>query len=177
MIILPFISFLCVIAALVTLFFLAKIDLKEFILPNALVLTLLCTGLCFHIVTKFNFGDVYSMGLGSAIGGGILLLIRFCANAIYKDDTLGLGDVKLMAASGIWLCSDYILLALILGSLIGLVHGLYIAVERELIQKKKTDLKTLPIPAGVGFTMGVFIAGIVKFFLYPEYLNGQWALL
>lgn len=167
---LEILSLLSLIGALATLFFLSKIDLKHFILPNTLVLTFLCLGLVFHICTAFYFTDLRSMALGAVMGGGILWGIRFVANAIYKDDTLGLGDVKLLAAAGIWLGTDYILIAMIAGALAGLLHGLGFAMYRKMKTNAPLNLKTLSVPAGPGFAVGIIIAAAIMIGPHKEVL-------
>lgn len=167
---LEIVSLLSLIGALITLFFLSKIDLKHFILPNTLVLTLLCLGLIFHITTAFYIIDLRGMALGAAMGGGILWAIRFVSNAIYKDDTLGLGDVKLLAAAGIWLGTDHILIAMIVGALAGLLHGLGFAMYKKVKTQTPLNLKTLSVPAGPGFAIGIIIAAYMMISPYKEIL-------
>ncbi|MCD8493868.1 MAG: A24 family peptidase [Alphaproteobacteria bacterium] len=145
---LEIIGLLCAGAALALLLALSLIDLKHGLLPNELVLALACTGLVFHICFLFHYLELKDMALGAFIGGGILFLIRELANRVYNEDALGLGDVKLMAAGGVWLGVEGILMALTVGALAGFLHGLFVAVRSMMRAKVRSDLSRFSIPAG-----------------------------
>ena len=153
-----FIALFCLLAAVVLLIALSVIDLRTYLLPDKLVAPFAIAGAIFHIATSFLYGPPLDLAFGALIGGGFLYAVRFAANKYYKQDALGLGDVKLLAAAGIWLGPHDVLLAIIIGSLAGIVHGLGLAVKR-----KTKDLAKLNLPAGPGFAAGIFIAGFMKF--------------
>lgn len=154
-------------SALILLIALSWIDLKEGILPNVLVFLFLLTGVTFHLTTPSLYLDWADIGLGLLTGGGVLLFIRTGANWLYKDDTLGLGDVKLMGAAGVWLGVHFVLLALIMGAIAGLLHGLTCAIISRVKTKNWPDMKTLSIPAGPGFALGIVMAGVMLFTDFP----------
>ncbi|MBX2833915.1 MAG: prepilin peptidase [Micavibrio sp.] len=156
---------LCAAAAL--LWRLWIVDMRERLLPNIYVFPLACLGVLFHFLTDNVFSTWQDTALGALLGGGLLLTIRTIANWHYKQDTLGLGDVKLLTASGIWLGLDYNLAGLILGALAGLLHGLVDAVLIYRKSGKWPDMGRLEIPAGPGFIVGILIAAIVKFASLP----------
>lgn len=162
------ISLSCITIALILLFFLAAIDLKTRLLPNRLVLPFAMTGIAFHVVTNFIHCTPLQIILGGLIGGGFLLAIRAISNHIYKQDTLGLGDVKLMLAAGIWLGSSATLPAISLGAFLGLLHGLIVIAHTKIKHGTPPDLSRLSIPAGPGFIGGIIIVAAIKFF--PEIL-------
>ncbi len=147
----------CLISALFFLTLLSIIDFKTRLLPNKYVAGFFVSGLVFHAINKFQFTAPLDIFLGVIAGGGLLLVIRHIANKICKCDTLGLGDVKLMGAAGVWLGVEYIFLALSIGAFAGLIHGLIYG------HYKKAKLSTLSIPAGPGFIFGIIIVGIIKF--------------
>ena len=147
------------IAALVLLAILTYIDLRDRLLPNIYVLPFALLGIAFHALTEFRLCTPESMMWGALGGAGMLLMIRYVANAYYKKDTLGLGDVKLMGAAGLWLGLDHIFLALALGAGLGVIHGLAYA----FVKKEKT-LSTLSIPAGPGFIGGIIMVFLLKIF-------------
>jgi leader peptidase (prepilin peptidase)/N-methyltransferase len=165
--ILEFISLFCLLSTFALLLALSWIDLKEHILPNELVLALAACGFVFHLTTTFQFVSLIDMGMGAAIGGGMLYTIRLVANYFYKDDTLGLGDVKLMLAGGIWLGSEMILMGITIGAFAGFFHGLGVAVYTVRHAKVPMDLSRMGIPAGPGFAVGLIGAAILKFWSYP----------
>jgi len=169
-------AILCVLAALGFLIFLSLIDLKERILPNELVLGFAVCGLVFHVATLFGYSSFLLMGIGALLGGGMLFAIRAVANFFYKEDTLGLGDVKLMAAAGLWLGPEDVLLALTLGAFAGLVHGSVVAWMTMRNTKLKIQIHKIAVPAGPGFAVGIFIAGVVKYWTLPAFIWQLWGI-
>ncbi len=164
------ITIACISVSLTVLGFLAIIDLRTRLLPNKYVLVFFVAGLFFHLATNFKFISVESILFGALAGGGLLLVIRTIANRIYKQDTLGLGDVKLMTAAGVWLGADYIFLALSIGAFAGLVHGImhgFYLTERT---GDKTDFSKLTVPAGPGFIFGVITSAFFAFHDLPNFL-------
>lgn len=170
---LEIITLLCVLAALGFLALLCYIDLKARILPNELVLGFAVSGFIFNVATLFQFNNFMMIILGALTGGGILFAIRMVGNYFYKEDTLGLGDVKLMAAAGIWLGPEFILIALTAGALAGFLHGAFVAVMLMRNMKMKLDIHRLSVPAGPGFAVGILVAAAVKYSALPAYImNG-----
>ncbi len=149
---------------------LAVIDLKTLLLPNTHVLAFAMLAPVFHFFTAFEYIDWQSALIGALIGGGLLLVIRTVGNYFYNQDTLGLGDVKLMAAAGLWLGQDYILHALIIGAVAGLVHGIILILAQWATTKKLNGLSTFSLPAGPGFIVGIAAAMVAKFFMAEHLL-------
>jgi leader peptidase (prepilin peptidase)/N-methyltransferase len=149
----------CFVAALGLLLTLSIIDLKTFLLPNPLNLAFAITGVVFHAVNGFELLTPLQMIGGAAAGGGILLVIRYFGNKHYGQDTLGLGDVKLLAAAGLWLGFEGVVTALTLGAAAGLLHGVIYGVYIAIKNKQKPNFSRLVIPAGPGFAVGIVLAG------------------
>lgn len=164
------VTIIAILGTLGVLACLAYIDLKYGLLPNEFVLALAVLGTVFHLSTVFKFAAYEDMFLGAFIGGAILYLIRAVANAIYRQDTLGLGDVKLMAAAGLWLGPYHIMLALAVGAAAGLVHGLLVMFDYKRNTGKIPDLNRLSIPAGPGFIVGFVAMAVYKFQAMPSAL-------
>lgn len=169
---LEIVALLCLVGALALLLLLSAIDLRDRLLPNELVLGFLALGVVFHLCTLFAFLDMTEMALGALTGAGILYIIRAVATKFYGEDALGLGDVKLMGAAGVWLGPYYILIALTLGALMGIVHGLGMAFRFWRATKEKPNFSTLSLPAGPGFAAGIVMTAIVKFASLPGVLAG-----
>ena len=165
---LEIIPLLCLIAAPCLLVALSAIDLKHWILPDELNLALALTGAGFHILTAYRFFGLQDMLLGAALGAGLLYVIRFFANRHYGRDTLGLGDVKLLGAAGLWLGLDGTLQAITLGAFAGLIHGIVYAFYISRKNKTAFSISQLMIPAGPGFAAGIFLAG---YFLFADYFK------
>ncbi len=149
-----------IIIAIVLLAVLAVIDLKHYLLPNIYVAPLAISGALFHITNDFEVLSLNTIIFGALVGFLSLYLIRAVANYYYKQDSLGLGDVKLMGAAGIWLGLDSTLLALTIGAFAGLLHGLCYGFYQKNKHKKKIDFNTLSIPAGPGFIVGILFVAI-----------------
>jgi leader peptidase (prepilin peptidase)/N-methyltransferase len=164
------IALLTVIGGFATLLILCAIDLREKLLPNEYVLAFAIQGALFHLATGFHFLSLQDMALGAFIGAAFLYLTRAVANHFYKDDTLGLGDVKLLGAAGIWLGPYYILLALTAGGIAGLLHGLGLALTEKARTGVMPSLNKLSLPAGPGFAAGIVIAAMMQFHTFQKVL-------
>lgn len=154
-----FIAFL----ALIVLTALTWIDLKSWILPDKLNLALAFLGLGFHASSQFSLLSPQEMLLGALLGGGLLYTIRFFGNLYYKQDTLGLGDVKLLAAAGVWLGVEGVVIAMTLGAFSGLLHGIGVGLARAIRTRSRPNFNRLMIPAGPGFCLGIFLTALWKF--------------
>ncbi len=165
---LEIISLLSLTGGLVLLCFLSVIDLKTGLLPNKLVASFFVLGLSFHFSTAFTYLDINQMLIGGFTGGAILYFIRLVANMFYKGDALGLGDVKLLGAAGVWLGPYYVLVALSLGALAGIAHGLGFVLYRKIKTGISIPLGTLSLPAGPGFAVGIILTAIYAFRDFPQ---------
>jgi leader peptidase (prepilin peptidase)/N-methyltransferase len=149
----------CAILALLSLIWMGWIDLKLWILPNELVLLLGITAIPFHYSYDWLYGGWLYFVMGGIVGSGILMVIRSIANRIYGFETLGLGDIKLMGAVGLWLGPQGVLMALSFGALCGVFHAIIIA------KIEKKSLKNMMLPAGPGFIAGTIL---ISFWTYKD---------
>lgn len=147
----------CAGLAILALFWMGWIDLKLWILPDELVLLLALVALPFHFAIDWLYGGWLLFICGAIVGAGALWSIRAIANHIYGFETLGLGDVKLMGAVGLWLGPEAVLMALSLGAFCGVLHAVIIAVRTN------TGLQGMMLPAGPGFIAGSLIIGIYTY--------------
>lgn len=160
---LDWIALVCLCGALILLVALAVIDLKTRLLPNEMVLGLATLACVFHLTTLSRFVPVPEILLGGIVGFSTLYLVRAVANHIYKADALGLGDVKLLGAGGLWLGPDGIMLAMSVGAMVGLLHGVVYALHIARKTGTKPDFAYLQIPAGPGFAVGLIATSIYLF--------------
>lgn len=149
--------------ALAILAALAYRDIKEYILPDHLNAALALSFMSFHISTSWHVITPAEALLGSIMGGGLLLLIRAIANKFYDEDSLGLGDVKLMAAAGLGLGHPDVLMALTVGAFVGVLHGLCMGYAGRKVTKGKLSLGRINVPAGVGLASGIAVMMICGF--------------
>lgn len=156
-------ALLCMITAVALLVILSVIDLRIRLLPNKYVLPFAICGVAFHLLTFGDYLRPLDIIAGAALGFGLLYLIRAAANYHYGMDALGLGDVKLMGAAGLWLGVEGVLFALTAGAFAGLLHGIAYGIYIARRDGTALNLHRLAIPAGPGFAAGIVIAGAFIF--------------
>lgn len=152
-------AFGCLIIAIILLIILAIIDFKTFLLPNIYVFPFAILGVTFHFLTDFYYLSLSEILIGGSAGYALLYAIRWAGNKYYGQDSLGLGDVKLLGACGLWLGLDGVLFAMTAGAFVGLFHGLIYATYLKFKTKQPLSLARLKIPAGPGFVVGILGTG------------------
>jgi leader peptidase (prepilin peptidase) / N-methyltransferase len=160
---LSWIALACLIGAILLLIALSVIDIKTRLLPNEMVAGFATLGFVFHLTTLAAFSTVPEIFLGGFIGFAAMYLIRYIANRFYEQDALGLGDVKLIGAGGIWLGPDSIMLAMALGAVAAMIHGFIYGLWDAKKNNTKLDLARLQIPAGPGFAVGIILVALLEF--------------
>lgn len=129
-----------------TLFLLAEIDKRMFVLPDILTIPLLLLGLAAAYGGEISIAIDDSL-LG-ALAGYFLPVVASLLVVWYKKDAFGGGDIKLLAALGAWLGLIGLLLVITTASILGLVIAL--------LQRKKS-LAFGPMLAIVGILVAFFI--------------------
>lgn len=161
-------ALICLFLAAFLLYWLCVIDLKMRLLPDELNAALAITGLIFLAVTMpYSLPSWWQALAGAALGGGLLWVLRAVSSRLYGFETMGLGDVKLMAAAGLWLGAESTASALALGAFCGVLHGVAMAVI------KKQPLRGMTLPAGPGFCMGVALTAAWQYWQLPFFAVGQ----
>ena len=133
------------------------IDYKLQIIPNRLNLTMFEIGL----VIAFLFGTsnvaiTIDMLLGMLVGGGIFLAITLIGSFFYGKEAMGLGDVKLMGALGLYFGVTNIIIISMMSFLIGAVLGIILIVTKI---RKSNEY----IPFGPFIVIATFISIFVPF--------------
>ena len=107
------------------------IDYKLQIIPNRLNLTIFEIGLVFTFIHGLsNVAISINMLLGMLAGGGIFLAITLIGGLIYGKEAMGLGDVKLMGALGLYFGLTNIIIITLLSFLIGAVLSIILLVTK-----------------------------------------------
>lgn len=135
------------------------IDYKLQIIPNRLTLVMWETGLVFSFLRGLN--NIYAaieMWAGMIIGSGIFLLLTFIGNLIFKKETMGFGDVKLMGALGLFFGWRSIIAITILSFFIAAIYSLVLIIKNKI---KKQDLEEF-IPFGPFIVLASFVVMFVK---------------
>ena len=96
------------------LIWLSVIDIGSYRLPDALTLPLLAAGLAFSYL--FQWDDLRWRVAASALGFGLLYAVAWFYFKLRGRHGLGLGDAKLLAASGAWLGVEGVPATLLLAS-------------------------------------------------------------
>ena len=108
------------------------IDYKKQIIPNRLNLSMFEVGLVFAFIYGIdNLNVAKDMLLGMFVGGGIFLLITLIGGAIAGKEAMGLGDVKLMGALGLYFGAVEISIISVLSFLIGAIISVIIIIARK----------------------------------------------
>ena len=98
------------------------IDYKLQIIPNRLNLSIFEVGLVFTFIYGLsNVAISINMILGMLAGAGIFLAITLVGGFIYGKEAMGLGDVKLMGALGLYFGLAHIITITLVSFLIGAV--------------------------------------------------------
>jgi len=144
--------------ALVSIFIsVVMIDLEHEIIPDPLNLSLGLLGLVYIFVTGQN--QWLDATYGFLVGGGFLFLIALAG-------PMGGGDIKFMAATGLWLGLFPTVLALLLSFILGGVISVLLILFK--IKGRKDH-----IPFGPFLVFG----SIIGYFFYSEFLIGYFKLI
>ena len=133
------------------------VDYKEQIIPNRLNLTMFEIGLVFVFIYGIsNLSIAIDMLLGMLAGGGIFLLITIIGGFIAGKEAMGLGDVKLMGALGLY----FGLASTITISIMSFLIGAVVSILLMIIKKNKMDSY---IPFGPFIVCAAIISIFVPF--------------
>ena len=144
---------------ILVLVYLAYFDLRTFRLPDVITLPLIMAALFFNGLSKDGFVSFQDSLLGAILGYSSLWLLNFLYRSYKKQDGIGMGDAKLLAALGAWLGWVALPGILLLASISGLLGGVF------WLQWNKQNHRS-------AFPFGPFlaIAGIIEL-LWPQILQ------
>ena len=133
------------------------IDYKLQIIPNRLNLTIFEVGLVFAFLYGLsNVAISINMVLGMLAGAGMFLALTLLGGLIYGKEAMGLGDVKLMGALGLYFGLTNIIIITLLSFLIGAVLSIILLATKI----RKMDQY---IAFGPFIVMATFIAIFVPY--------------
>lgn len=108
------------------------VDYKAQIIPNRLNLTMFELGLIFVFIFGISNLNVSKDLLeGMLAGGGIFLLITLIGGLIARKEAMGLGDVKLMGALGLYFGLTRIVMISVLSFLVGAIGSIAVIVAKK----------------------------------------------
>lgn len=133
------------------------IDYKLQIIPNRLNLTIFEVGLVFTFIYGLsNVAISINMILGMLAGAGIFLGITLVGGLIYGKEAMGMGDVKLMGALGLYFGLANIIIITLVSFLVGAILSILLLTTRI----RKLDQY---IPFGPFIVIATFIAIFVPY--------------
>ena len=133
------------------------IDYKLQIIPNRLNLTIFEIGLVFTFIYGLsNVSISIQMLLGMLAGGGIFLGITLLGGLVYGKEAMGLGDVKLMGALGLYFGLTSIISITLVSFLVGAILSIILLATKI----RKMDQY---IPFGPFIVIATFIAIFVPY--------------
>ncbi len=133
------------------------IDFKLKIIPNRLTLTMFEIGLVFTFLYGLsNVAISINMLLGMLAGSGIFMLITLLGGLAYGKEAMGLGDVKLMGALGLYFGLSNIIVVALVSFLIGAIISIILLIAKV---KGATEY----IPFGPFIVIASFVSIFVPF--------------
>lgn len=116
-----------------------EIDYKNKIIPNRLSLTMFEVGIIIAFIYGIsNVAITINMLLGMIVGGGIFLIITLGTKVIYGKESMGLGDVKLMGALGLYFGLSNIIAIALMSFLIGAILSIILIITK--VKKINEDI-------------------------------------
>ncbi len=144
-----FISILAVILIVI-----AGIDLKTMTIPNGTVIALLVLGVVYSgFRILFPGATAFQIRWFEPVIGFFAASLPLFLVAVLSKGGMGGGDIKLMAAAGVFLGWKGVLVAMVAGSVVGAVLSLLLIALRK---KKRKDL----IPFGPFLCLGILFAAL-----------------
>ena len=141
----------------------AMTDAREYIIPDEFSIGGLILGLL--LALDGGFHSIGQAILGAVAGFALLYLVAVAGKAMFKEEAMGGGDIKMMAMVGAFTGWTGILLTIFLGSLLGTL----IFVPLHVIGKKKL------VPFGVFLALGAavtYLWGPAIVTWYKSYVGG-----
>nr|WP_254626967.1 A24 family peptidase [Cobetia marina] len=153
---------LWIFGACLTLLVLSVIDFRTQLLPDAITLPLLWTGLAYQLL--FQPLMLPSAVIGAMAGYLVLWSFYWLFKLVTGKEGMGYGDFKLLAALGAWLGWQWLPLLLILSAGLGAVLGI-------LLQLLVPRLRGAPMPFGPYLAVAGWIALLFGTPLMSLYLS------
>lgn len=103
----------------------------EYMIINDEVLIVFTVLMAIAKVFLFGFADLGMSLLNGLLAFGFMYLLKLIGNFMFKKESMGDGDIKLMFVFGFVLGWDMAILSIFLGSFVGFPISLYVAFRKE----------------------------------------------
>ena len=139
------------------------IDFKHKIIPDRLNLTIFDVGIVIAFLYGFsNVAITIDLLFGMLAGGAIFAIIALIGGMIYGKEAMGLGDVKFIAALGLYFGLTNIVIISVMSFLLGAIVGIILIVFRV---KKSNEY--------IPFGPFIVISTLICMFLPAELIIGM----
>jgi len=108
---------------IVSLAYLAYIDLISFRLPDRVTLPLIAAGIGFNFLSELRFTDPQAAVIGACLGYSFLWALNLAYRTLRGKNGIGMGDAKLLAGLGAWLGWSSLPSILLIASITGCIGG------------------------------------------------------
>ena len=130
------------------------IDYKLQIIPNRLTLTMLEVGIVFSFLRGVNNLNVaVEMWIGMLLGAAVFLVLTYLGNLVFRKETMGFGDVKLMGTLGLFFGWRNIIAISVLAFFIAAIFSVFLIIKNKL---KKQEIGEY-IPFGPFIVLAAFV--------------------
>lgn len=130
------------------------IDYKLQIIPNRLTITMLEAGTVFSFLRGINNLNIaVEMWLGMLLGASIFLALTYLGNLIFRKETMGFGDVKLMGALGLFFGWRNVIAISIISFLIAAIYSVYLIIKTKVKKEEMSEF----IPFGPFIVLSAFV--------------------
>ncbi len=152
-------GWVCAGALTLALSVLAYIDLRTGYLPDVIVAPLAAAGLLVAVIGS-PIGVTWLMAIvGGALNAGVFYGLRWLVTRVKGREAMGLGDVKLMGAAGLWLGPVALPYIMAVGGLSTLAG----AAAASIVVRKAVWRGEMPLGPGLALGIwGVFILQLTQ---------------
>lgn len=158
--ILEILTYLTASAGMACLFLFGQVRLKSQQHEIVLIATFWICGVIFQIATLTAFVKPVFIILGPVLLLGFVFGLRVLAHKQNQHFALDRQTCLFLAGSGVWLGLEGGLLALILGSLAGLVYGAYQSIREDYPDLSMASFLAYKIPTAQSYAIGIFLSAI-----------------
>ena len=130
------------------LFCLSLVDLETMVIPNGCLIVAVCAWLAALPLLRPGWRVILNSLIAALLFGGGILLLSLLMDRLLKRESLGGGDVKLLAVTGLYLGIVGSLFQLILACVLGLV---FVLVRRRAGSKRE------PFPFGPAIAAAAYL--------------------
>ena len=143
-------------------------DIEHYMIPDSVQISLALLAIIYNFMQHQGMIPIFSypiytpidMITGAMLGGGCGIVVRAIVMAWKKKDPLGMGDIKLMAVSGLFLGMQFLPIFAFLSGVIGIITGSIWRVT------KKTDIFPFGPALGISLLICLLYPKVNTLFLY-----------